>query len=180
MIRSFNEDKPYARFIKEQIAGDVLYPNDPEGILATGFIAAGPWDFVGHVELREGTIDKEKTRLNDRDDMVANTMNTFASTTVQCAQCHDHKFDPITQEDYYSLQAVFAALDRADRRYYADAEIGRRATELESRLCHACVLSSRFAQHSSGKLARQGVSSQGGVPGPAAAIAGDHRRRART
>ena len=89
-----------------------------------GFLAAGPWDFVGHVELREGTLDKKITRNLDRDDMVATTMNTFASLTVQCARCHDHKFDPITQEDYYSLQAVFAAVDRADRPYKSDPKVG--------------------------------------------------------
>ncbi len=56
----------------------------------------------GHVELREGTLDKKITRNLDRDDMVATVMNTFNSLTVQCARCHDHKFDPIQQEDYYS------------------------------------------------------------------------------
>src|SRR5205085_2140826 len=57
-IRAFNQDNPYKRFIQEQLAGDVLFPDDPEGVAATGFIVAGPWDFVGHVELREGTVDK--------------------------------------------------------------------------------------------------------------------------
>lgn len=115
VIRSLNEDTPYARFIQEQIAGDVLFPEEPERLVATGFIAAGPWDFVGHVELREGTVDKEKTRLIDRDDMLANTMSTFVSLTVHCARCHDHKFDPIPQVDYYRLQAVFAGVERGDR-----------------------------------------------------------------
>src|SRR5262245_5370329 len=82
VIRSLNADKPYSRFIKEQIAGDVLYPADPGGVVATGFVVAGPWDFVGHVELREGTVDKEKTRLLDRDDMVSSTVTTFLSLTV--------------------------------------------------------------------------------------------------
>jgi len=121
VIRSFNEDKPFPRFIKEQLAGDVLFPNDSEGIIATGFIAAGPWDFVGHVELREGTVDKEKTRLLDRDDMVTSAVGTFLSLTAHCARCHDHKFDPIPQKDYYRLQAVFAGVDRGDRPF-ADKE----------------------------------------------------------
>jgi mono/diheme cytochrome c family protein len=120
VIRAFNEDRPYSRFLKEQLAGDVFYPGTRDGIAGLGFLAAGPWDFVGHVELREGTLDKQITRNLDRDDMVATTMNTFASLTVQCARCHDHKFDPITQEEYYSLQAVFAAVDRADRPYKTD------------------------------------------------------------
>ncbi|MBS1825022.1 MAG: DUF1549 domain-containing protein [Acidobacteria bacterium] len=123
VIRSFNEDKPYARFVKEQIAGDVLYPDDAEAVVATGFIAAGPWDFVGHQELREGTTDKNITRVLDRDDMVAATMSTFTSMTVHCARCHNHKFDPIPQADYYSLQAVFAGVDRADRPFDRDPAV---------------------------------------------------------
>jgi hypothetical protein len=115
VIRAFNDDKPYARFIREQLAGDVLYPGTPDALVATGFVAAGPWDFVGHVELREGTVDKQKTRLLDRDDMVSTTIGTFVSLTAHCARCHDHKFDPITQQDYYRLQAVFAGVDRGDR-----------------------------------------------------------------
>ena len=146
VIQSFNQDKPYSRFIREQIAGDVLPEEDErqkakgesqstignrqsaipdrqsavvnsEGIVATGFLAAGPWDLVGHVELREGTTEKDKTRLLDRDDIVSTVMSTFTSMTVHCARCHDHKFDPIPQKDYYRLQAVFAGIDRGDRTY---------------------------------------------------------------
>ncbi len=124
VIRSFNDDKPYARFVSEQIAGDVLYPG-PDGVVATGFIAAGPFDWVGQIELAE-SLDKDITRNLDRDDMVATTMNTFVSLTAQCARCHDHKFDPISQEDYYSLQAVFAAVDRADRKYDSDTALAAR------------------------------------------------------
>src|SRR5262249_52252365 len=102
-------------------------------VVALGFIAAGPWDFVGHVELREGTLDKKITRTLDRDDMVSTAMNTFVSLTVQCARCHDHKFDPITQEDYYSLQAVFAGVDRADRQYDSDPATAERRTALQKR-----------------------------------------------
>ena len=79
LIRAFNEDRPYTRFVQEQIAGDVLFPADPQAMVATGFLAAGPWDFVGHQELREGSFDKNNTRMLDRDDMVATTMSTFTS-----------------------------------------------------------------------------------------------------
>ena len=127
VIRAFNQDKPYARFVEEQLAGDVLWPDEPEATVATGFIAAGPWDFVGHAELREGTTDKDITRLLDRDDMVMTTMSAFVSMTAHCARCHDHKFDPIPQEDYYSLQAVFAGVDRADRPYDPDPQSPRGA-----------------------------------------------------
>ena len=80
-----------------------------------GFIAAGPFDWVGQIEVGNGTMEKRRVRNLDRDDMVSVTVNTFTSLTAQCARCHDHKFDPISQADYYSLQAVFAAVDRADR-----------------------------------------------------------------
>jgi mono/diheme cytochrome c family protein len=132
VIRSLNEDKPYDRFVAEQIAGDVLDPNDPQATVATGFIAAGPWDFVGHVELREGTVDKDIARSNDRDDMVASAMSTFLSLTVHCARCHDHKFDPIRQKDYYALQSVFAGVERADRPYDVDPCVARARRELSA------------------------------------------------
>ncbi len=130
VIRSFNADKPYARFVREQVAGDVLWPEAPQGLIATGFVAAGPWDYVGHAELREGTKDKQLARLLDRDDMVAATMSTFTSLTVHCARCHDHKFDPIQQTDYYALQAVFAGVDRADQPYFADPAVHVRGRRL--------------------------------------------------
>ncbi len=133
VIRSLNADKPYARFVQEQIAGDVLFPDTADGVEALGFIAAGPWDLIGHAEVPETKIDGKIARHLDRDDMVANTINTFCSLTVQCAQCHNHKFDPISQEDYYSLQAVFAALDRADKAYDLDPVLARRRTTLTSR-----------------------------------------------
>ncbi len=108
----------------------MLFPNSVDGIAALGFIAAGPWDFIGHAEVPETKIDGQIARHLDRDDMVQNTTVTFLSLTVGCAQCHDHKFDPITQEDYYSFQAVFAALDRADREYYDDPALTNRRDEL--------------------------------------------------
>jgi Protein of unknown function (DUF1549)/Protein of unknown function (DUF1553) len=122
VIRAFNEDKPYAQFVAEQIAGDMLFPKSRDGYEALGFIAAGPWDFISHAEVPESKIDGKIARHLDRDDMIANTIGTFCSITIHCAQCHDHKFDPVTQEDYYSLQAVFAALDRADKPYFENAE----------------------------------------------------------
>ena len=133
VIRSFNEDKPYARFVQEQVAGDRLFPETHDGIEALGFIAAGPWDLIGHAEVPESKIDGKVARHLDRDDMVANTMQTFNSLTVQCAQCHNHKFDPIPQVDYYRLQAVFAAVDRADQNYDVDPAVGRQRGELRQR-----------------------------------------------
>jgi mono/diheme cytochrome c family protein len=133
VIRSLNDDKPYARFVQEQIAGDMLYPGTRDGIEALGFIAAGPWDFIGHAEVPESKIDGKVARHLDRDDMITNTIQTFNSLTVQCAQCHNHKFDPILQEDYYKLQAVFAAVDRTEKKYDLDPAISKRRDELAAR-----------------------------------------------
>ncbi|HEX2474727.1 MAG TPA: PSD1 and planctomycete cytochrome C domain-containing protein [Lacipirellulaceae bacterium] len=122
VIRAFNDDKPYTRFVEEQIAGDVLHPGTADGIIATGFLVAGPFDYVGQIEVAEGTLAKAITRNLDRDDMVSTVIGTFNSMTAHCARCHNHKFDPITQEDYYSLQAVFAGIDRAERVYRGAGE----------------------------------------------------------
>lgn len=133
VVRSFNEDKTYSQFVEEQLAGDVLYPDTPDGIVATGFIAAGSFDWVGQIEVRRGTMEKKRVRNLDRDDMVTTAINTFVSTTVQCARCHNHKFDPVTMEDYYGLQAVFAGVDRSDRPYNLEPKVQQQRYELTKR-----------------------------------------------
>jgi mono/diheme cytochrome c family protein len=134
LIRAFNEDRPYGHFIRQQIAGDVLEPANPQAIIATGFLAAGPWDESSLRDIREDSIDREIGRYLDRDDIVTTVLNTFASTTVHCARCHDHKFDPISQRDYYNLQAVFSATDKAERAFDADPQISARRDQLTRQL----------------------------------------------
>ena len=130
LIAALNADKPYARFVEEQVAGDVLFPGDPQATVALGFLAAGPWDESSLRDIREDTRDRQIARYLDRDDMLTTVMATFTSTTVHCARCHDHKFDPIPQRDYYALQAVFAGVDRANRAYDADPQIHARRQHL--------------------------------------------------
>jgi hypothetical protein len=130
LIRSFNADKPYARFVEEQVAGDVLYPGDPDAVIALGFLATGPWDESSLRDIREDSIDRLIGRYLDRDDVVTTVLSTFVSTSAHCARCHDHKFDPIPTEDYYALQAVFAGVDKADRPYDADPQTAARRREL--------------------------------------------------
>ena len=131
LVRAFNADRPWAKFIEQQVAGDVL--DDPEGVAATGMLAAGPWDESSQQSIRDDTIDKKQAQNLDRDDMVTTVMSAFASTTVHCARCHDHKFDPVSQEEYYALQAVFAGIDRANRPYDADAATYHRRREIVAR-----------------------------------------------
>ncbi len=114
VIRAFNDDMPYDQFLKDQIAGDAYRPDDPQAIIATGFLAAGPWDFVGQAETPSPVL-KRLARADDLDDMVAQVMTSTCAVTIHCARCHDHKLDPISQREYYSLTAVFAGVKRADR-----------------------------------------------------------------
>src|SRR5439155_6350178 len=133
LIRAFNEDRPYPRFVREQVAGDVLFPGEPWATVATGFLATGPWDESSLRDIREDSIDRAIGRYLDRDDILTTVMSTFVSTTAHCARCHDHKFDPITQDEYYALQAVFAATDKANRAYDPDPRIAARRRDLTER-----------------------------------------------
>jgi mono/diheme cytochrome c family protein len=130
VIRSFNEDKPYVRFVQEQVAGDSLFPEDPEATVALGFLAAGPWDHTLMVTVREDTVDHRVAQILDRDNMVSTAMSAFQSLTVHCARCHNHKFDPIPQREYYALQAVFAGVDRAERPVDPDRRLHRQRQDL--------------------------------------------------
>jgi hypothetical protein len=115
VIESFNTDKPYDQFIKEQIAGDALASDSPSTNHASlGFLSAGPFDFVGQVETKSPMLNRAARAL-DLDDMVTQTLTATMGITINCARCHDHKLDPITQEEYYRLWAVFAGVKRGDR-----------------------------------------------------------------
>ena len=108
VVRAFNRDKPYDQFIREQIAGDEIDPNDPEKIIATGFLRMGPWELTG--------MEVEKiARQRFLDDVTNSVGETFLAHSLQCARCHDHKFDPVPTHDYYSIQAVFATTQLAER-----------------------------------------------------------------
>lgn len=133
LITAFNADKPYARFVEEQVAGDSLFPDDPQATVALGFLAAGPWDESSLRDIREDTLDRQIGRYLDRDDMLTNVMSNFTSSTVQCARCHQHKFDPIPQADYYALQAVFSGVERANRAFDADPNVNRQRQALQAR-----------------------------------------------
>ncbi|MEZ6134408.1 MAG: PSD1 and planctomycete cytochrome C domain-containing protein [Pirellulaceae bacterium] len=108
VIRSFNADKPYDQFIIEQIAGDEIDPTNPEAIVATGFLRMGPWELTG-MEVAK------VARQRFLDDVTNSVGETFLGHSLQCARCHDHKFDPIPTRDYYALQAVFATTQLSER-----------------------------------------------------------------
>ena len=108
VIRSSNQDKPFDQFVIEQVAGDEWNPQDPEAILATGFLLMGPWEHTSMSVALE-------TRQQYLDDVTDSVGQVFLSHPLQCARCHDHKFDPIPTKDYYRIQAVFASTHFADR-----------------------------------------------------------------
>lgn len=108
VIRSFNSDKRYDQFIREQIAGDEIMADDPVGIVASGFLRMGPWELTG-MEVAK------VARMRFLDDVTNSVGETFLGQSLQCCRCHDHKFDPIPTRDYYSVQAVFATTQLAER-----------------------------------------------------------------
>jgi cytochrome c553 len=108
VIRSFNSDKPFDRFIIEQIAGDELAPGDPEMLVATGFLRMGPWE-------QTGMSVAAVTRQQWLDDVTQSIGVSFLAQGLRCAACHDHKFDPVPTRDYYRVQAVFATTYFAER-----------------------------------------------------------------
>ncbi len=108
VVRAFNADKPYDQFIREQIAGDEIDPMNSELLVATGFLRMGPWELTG-MEVAK------VARQRFLDDVANSVGETFLAHSLQCARCHDHKFDPVPTRDYYSLQAVFATAQLSER-----------------------------------------------------------------
>ena len=116
VIRSFNLDLPYDRFLTLQIAGDEAAPGDPDALIASGFGRAGPREVVA------GNIDPEVRRQNELTEMVGSLGSVFLGLTVGCARCHDHKFDPISAADYYGLEAYFAGTHLTETAIHSDHE----------------------------------------------------------
>jgi Protein of unknown function (DUF1553)/Protein of unknown function (DUF1549)/Concanavalin A-like lectin/glucanases superfamily len=121
VIQSLNTDKPYADFVRDQIAGDVLSPVTREGVIATGMLVAGPFDQAGQISASP-TV-RGKAREDELEDIIGTVSQTFLGVTLNCARCHDHKFDPYTARDYYRLKAVFDGVFPGDRPAYTPDEL---------------------------------------------------------
>lgn len=135
VIQSLNDDKPYNEFVMEQIAGDSLGAD-----LGTGFLVAGPYDLVkGQDQL---------LRLTQRQDELADMINTtgtaFLGLTLGCARCHNHKFDPVSQSDYYALQAVFAGVNHADRSLPLPADASDQVAKLDAQIARLSTSLTKF------------------------------------
>jgi hypothetical protein len=130
VIRTLNADTRFPRFVEEQLAGDALADGDWLTQAATGFLVGGTHDAVGNATI-EGQLQQ---RADDLDDMITATGTAFLGLTVNCARCHDHKFDPITQRDYYGLQAIFSGVQHADRAVVTPDSERRRQDAEQTRL----------------------------------------------
>ncbi len=126
VIRAFNEDLPYDQFVREQLVGDALGVDE-----ATGFLVAAPVLLPGQIGADDAS--KRLARQDALDEIIVGTGATFLGMTIGCARCHDHKFDPVSQNDYYSLQAFFAGVDYGDRPWtdLESSERTQRAAELQ-------------------------------------------------
>ena len=138
VIRAFNADMPYNAFARMQIAGDVLTPDDPQAIIATGFLVAGAYDEVGQSQRSQAM--RAVVRQDELEDIVGTLGQTFLGLTVQCARCHDHKFDPIGQHEYYQLTSAMAGVRHGVRQVIAPStkqrqrELTRELSELREQL----------------------------------------------
>lgn len=150
VIEALNRDMPFDEFARLQIAGDVLRPDDPAAVTATGFLVGGAHDSL----LPKGDVMRAIMRQDELEDIVAIVGQTFLGVTVNCARCHDHKFDPIKQTDYYRLASALAGVRRGERslpQQGAPAELTRRRDEMKKQLAdleepiRAAILAEREA-----------------------------------
>lgn len=136
VVEAFNSDLPYDDFIRWQLAGDVLRPDDPLAVIASGFLALGPYDLTAY---NNGTPDMRAfAREEELEGLVATVCQTFLGLTVNCGRCHDHKFDPITQKEFYQISAALGGTYQGDERESLSdngrAEAEKRRTELHEQI----------------------------------------------
>jgi hypothetical protein len=119
VIRALNDDLPFDTFVRWQLAGDEVEPSNPLAVAATGFLTCGP---LQEKQSSDSKKNQERNRYDELDDMVSTTASAFLGLTLGCARCHDHKFDPISQREYYRVAAAFIGTRREDR-YLAAPEV---------------------------------------------------------
>ncbi|MFP6886179.1 MAG: DUF1549 and DUF1553 domain-containing protein, partial [Opitutales bacterium] len=108
VIKALNQDMAYDRFIRLQMAGDLLEPEDVDSIAATGFLVAGPFT------TQQTQKERERSRYEQLDDVIHTIGTSMLGLTIGCARCHEHKYDPVSQQDYYRLAAIFSEMGFAD------------------------------------------------------------------
>src|SRR5690606_1819003 len=130
VVEAFNADLPYNEFIRWQIAGDVLEPDNPMAVVASGFLVMGPYDLTAY---NNGTPDMRAfAREEELEGLVATVGQTFLGLTINCARCHDHKVDPITQKEFYQISAALGGTYQGD-----ETERKSTGSDIESRIAAA-------------------------------------------
>ena len=115
VIESLNRNQPYDEFVRQQIAGDVLHPDDLGALIATGFHVVGPWDMVAHFE---GSATMKVAAHHDHvEELVGTVGQAFLGLTLNCCRCHDHKFDPLPQTDYYRMAALLGGIHQVQKEH---------------------------------------------------------------
>jgi len=166
VIRAFNQDKPYDKFLAEQIAGDEIAGGGEDALIATGFLRLTP---------RFGTTNAQQLRQMLLDEITGTVGSAFLGLSLKCAQCHDHRYDPIPQKDFYRLQAFFAPMEMADGRVaFSDAAVrAKMEASAEAARNKVTTAQARFDAYQQSMLARLRVAlnkPEGGAAGrPAAA-----------
>ncbi|MCB1224884.1 MAG: DUF1553 domain-containing protein [Verrucomicrobiales bacterium] len=127
VITSLNADKPCDQLIREHLAGDILAAGDPQREIGSAFLVAGPYDDVGNQDAAQAA----QIRANTLDEIITATGEAFLGMTLGCARCHDHKFDPITQEDYYALYATFSGVRHGQVPWATPQEKAAHAAQLK-------------------------------------------------
>ena len=121
VIKSFNDDKPYDQFMKEQIAGDAIEPVTKDGIIATSLLVCGPWDQAGNGQKNQ--TQRAITREDELEDLIGVVGQSFLGLTINCARCHAHKFDPIPHDEYYRIKSVFEGVKHGERSIATEQEV---------------------------------------------------------
>jgi hypothetical protein len=131
VVEAFNSDLPYDDFVRWQVAGDVLRPDDPLAVVASGFLVAGPYDLTAYTD---GTSDmRAAAREEELEGLVGTVCQTFLGLTANCARCHDHKFDPVSQREYYQIAAALRGTYHGDEREsLSEAGRGDAAARIEA------------------------------------------------
>ena len=133
VINAFNQDMSYRKFAQLQIAGDILSPDDPAAITATGFLVCGAHDGL----IPQGDVMRQVMRQDTLEDFVGTVGQTFLGLTINCARCHDHKFDPITQREYYEMTAALAGVNHGERKIQLDQDRLKRLQQRADQISEA-------------------------------------------
>ncbi|MEZ5323606.1 MAG: DUF1549 and DUF1553 domain-containing protein [Verrucomicrobiales bacterium] len=140
VIHALNDDMPYDRFVRLQIAGDVLEPDDADAVTATGFLVCGAFDGLQP----QGDKMRRIMREDEMEDLVGTVSQTFLGLTMNCARCHDHKFDPIPQKEYFQMASALAGVHRGDRKLGKDERVAYAVTPQDAPVVHLLKRGSPF------------------------------------